>query len=118
MTRLCIAVILAVLTTIPIRADGLDGTRLYQICEHHNDDAPESIVCSYYIKGLIEGMLFGSITARETVGYCPPKEGLSTEQGRLIIEKYMRDNPRLLNEQASVIAGAAMLLAFPCKKPN
>jgi hypothetical protein len=47
---------------------------------------------------------------------CPPNGGVSVDQGRLIIEKYMRNNPETLHEQAGVVAGLALVQAFPCKE--
>ena len=118
MTRLLISAVFAVLIAPAARAEGLDGTKLYEICGHHDFSSSENTVCAYYVKGFIEGMLFGDFSAKVTVGYCPPEEGISVEQGRLIIEKYMRDNPAILHRHAGVIAGEALLTAFPCKKSN
>jgi hypothetical protein len=44
------------------------------------------------------------------------KDGLSVDQGRLIIEKYLKEHPESLHEEAGLVAGPALLDAFPCKK--
>jgi Rap1a immunity proteins len=114
-------IVAAVLILISSSAEGTEefsAKRLYGICQHHDPDSTEHIVCVSYVRGLIEGMLFGSVTAGTTVGYCPPENGISLEEGRRVIEKYMHDNPRHLHEKASVIAGTALLSAFPCKTAN
>jgi Rap1a immunity proteins len=112
------SILIALLTLISSSAEAIEdfsAKHLQTICQHDNPDSVEHIVCVSYLRGLIEGMLFGSVSAVATVGYCPPKNGISPEEGRLIIEKYMRKNPAYLHEKASVVAGAALLSAFPCK---
>ncbi|HTV38199.1 MAG TPA: Rap1a/Tai family immunity protein [Xanthobacteraceae bacterium] len=106
------------LATAPLKAEGLDGAKLYEICEHNDPSSTENIVCAYYIKGFIEGMLFGDFSAKVTVGYCPPEDGISPETGRLIFRKFIQDNPKASTDKAGVAVGAALLSAFPCKKPN
>lgn len=112
------SVVIAVLTLILSSAEATEdfsAKHLQIICERHDPDSTEHMVCVSYLRGLLEGMFFGSVSAVATVGYCPPKNGIAPEEGRLIIEKYMRDHPRYLDEKASVIAGTALLSAFPCK---
>lgn len=117
MIRYGLAVVVG-LASMPVGAEEFDAARLYGVCEHHDPSSSENAVCLWYVRGLIEGMLFGSLSSKVSAGYCPPSDGVSVEQGRLILDKFMRDNPAMLHQKAGVIAGAALLAAFPCKKSN
>jgi hypothetical protein len=119
MLRCCAVIaLLTLLFSSAEAAEDFSAKHLEGICQRHDPDSMEHIICVSYVRGLIEGMLFGSVSASATVGYCPPENGISPEEGRRIIEKYMHDNPKHLHEKASVIAGTALLSAFPCKTSN
>jgi hypothetical protein len=93
-------------------ADDFSGTRLYEFCNHH-DGHTEETTCAAFVHGLLDGLMLGSMGR-----YCPPKEGVSVAQGRLIIEKFMRDHPEALHKQAGIMAGVALATAFPCPNPK
>jgi len=44
-----------------------------------------------------------------------PNEGVSHQQARLIIEKYLREHPEKLHKEAGFIAVEALVAAFLCK---
>jgi hypothetical protein len=98
-------------------AAGLTGNELQEFCS-----APESssknFACTTYVSGFVAGIETGEGTKRkDTRMWCFP-DGATIGQARLIIEKYMRDNPQSLHQGAPVIAGKALLSAFPCKNSN
>jgi len=117
--RWCSTIIVAIfLGTSSAKALDFDGSALYQICSDHNPNSAANVACNYYVRGIIEGMLMGTLTERNAKGtYCPP-DGLSQIQGRLIVEKYMRDNPLALSQQPAGIILDALLASFPCKRSN
>jgi Rap1a immunity proteins len=47
--------------------------------------------------------------------WCFPRDA-TVRQARLVVEKYLRDNPAILHRPAGLIAGIALMLAFPCEK--
>jgi hypothetical protein len=60
-------------------------------------------------------MLLGTLTQRSgAIKYCPPKDGLSVVQARLIVEKYMGEHPEDLHLEAGLSAAQALWDAFPC----
>lgn len=93
-------------------ADDLSGVQLSEYCTNHDGNTKETL-CVAYVHGLLDGLMMGSFGR-----YCPPKDGVAVPQGRLIIEKFMRDHPEMLHKQAGVVAGVALATAFPCPKPK
>jgi hypothetical protein len=73
----------------------------------------KSIACDGYIHGILDGLVLGSFGT-----YCAPSGGVSVTQGRLIVEKFMRNHPETLHEQAGNVAALAMMTVFPCKGKN
>jgi hypothetical protein len=90
-------------------ADDFSGVMLYRYCDHH-EHGVEQITCAAFIHGLLDGLALGS-----SGNYCFPSGGVSVTQGRLIIEKFMRDRPETLHEQAGFVASRALMSAFPCQ---
>jgi hypothetical protein len=71
-----------------------------------------------YIHGLVDGITMGVASGKFPRAYCPPESGISTEQARLIVEKFFRNNPEQLHVDAGLVAGLAIIQAFPCAKSN
>jgi hypothetical protein len=102
----------------PLKAEeGITGTYLYNACTK-NDRSAQAFACITWITGFSQGLMAAQTLAdiqhvsRVT---CFPDE-FSGAQARLIIEKFMRDHPEDLHNNAATIAGFALALAFPCKK--
>jgi hypothetical protein len=96
-------------------AEDLSGIFLYKEC-HSDHNVAEAVGCVAYIHGFLDGMVTGRVGAEKMSGtFCPPKDGISVDQGRLIIEKYMKDHPGELNQQAGIVVAGAMYDAFPCQ---
>lgn len=92
------------------------GTQLYELCSNKNPNSNENLGCAAYVHGFSDGFLLGTAFAPNT--YCPPKHGYSIVQIRLIVEKYLRDHPEELNQEALDLVGDALMDAFRCKKSN
>ena len=105
-------VIVAVLTA-PVSAGALSGVELYQSCQDKKRGVG-NIVCTAYIHGLVDGMTMGVASEKFPGKYCPPDSGISAPQARLIIEKFLRDHPERLHVEAGLVAGLAIIEAFPC----
>lgn len=97
-------------------ANEFKAVKLYEFCTRKSD-SPESIGCSAYITGFTEGLFIGKSLPGSGHSYCPPK-GMTTAQARLVIEKFLRERPQMLNEAASSMAMAALVLAFPCNSKS
>jgi hypothetical protein len=111
-----VAVVIALVCS---EANAFTGTELYRSCQR----GPADLSCVAYVRGFVDGMVIGKVVGL-TVGltklpmFCPPNDGILLEQGRLIVEKFLRDHPERLHEQASFLAANALLDAFPCQNSN
>ena len=100
----------------------VSGTSLYQQCTA----APETEanhLCEVWVIGFTTGLTDtqAMIAAKHGAPVtCIPlgEGGASPDQVRLIIEKFMRNYPQLLNYPADIVALKAINLAFPCSKSN
>jgi len=73
------------------------------------------ISCPAYIRGFLDGMLIGRYLGKEApTKYCPPKEGVALEQGRLVIERYFKSHPDKLQSDAGFLAATALIETYPC----
>jgi hypothetical protein len=107
---------IAILLASP-SAFGFSGTDLYKHCQKRNG-GPEEIACAAFVHGFLDGMFLGYSLGRDKdagFGYCPPEKGVSVDQGRLVVEKYLREHPEKLHEQAGLLVGWALVGAFRCK---
>jgi hypothetical protein len=97
-------------------ADGFTGQSLYTLC--NLKDKVSETGCETWIAGFFAGYHFARmLTAdqRKEATTCPP-EGISGEQARLIIEKFMRNNPQVLHFSADAVAASAIDQAFSCDR--
>jgi hypothetical protein len=116
--RTTIALLFLCLPGLAIYADAAEamtGTELYTVCSQRGKDTSSSL-CGAYIHGFLDGMTMGYVAHDSVEKYCPPEDGIAITQGRLIIEKYLRDHPDKLNQDASLLAAFAMMDAFPCSR--
>lgn len=79
-------------------------------------------ICLMWISGFVQGMYWSQELSdfknlpRATCLPVSNNMGVTGEQARLIVEKYMRDHPEDLHRSARSVAGTALVLAFPCNK--
>jgi hypothetical protein len=96
-------------------ATALSGTDLYRSCMAKNKSLGD-LLCIAYVHGFLDGIVSGhGIGKNAPTLYCPPEEGVSVDQGRLIVEKYLREHPEQLHEQAGIQVTSAMIEAFRCR---
>ena len=109
-----LVVLLGFILAFPHLSWALTGAELYKFCSGRSADG--TIACTAYVQGFIDGFLFGKGSEKMGVKWCPPPTGISGTQGRLMVEKYLRDQPRKLNLEAGLLVGDALLDAFPCSQ--
>jgi hypothetical protein len=89
----------------------LTGLELHQSCQEK-----KSVPCVAYMRGFIDGFTTGNVIGSQTkIRMCLPKDGISAEQVRLIVEKHLREHPQDLHQEAGLLAMAAMMDAFACR---
>jgi hypothetical protein len=108
MAVVCVALLIAT------PAHSLTGAELYEGCSQRQEQM-KSMLCDAYISGFIDGVVNGHFAEAYGNKLCNVEEGIEVTQGRLIIEKYMQDNPQYLHMQARFVAGRALQSAFGCK---
>jgi len=90
---------------------------LYRNCQ--SQESALKLACITYIRGLLDGLQAGNAIAKRPGIFCPPiQKGIPTDQGQLIIEKYLREHPEELQDGAGPVAMEAIMLAFCTKKSN
>jgi hypothetical protein len=95
------------------QANAFTGTDLYNLCSEKRIEG----YCLSYVRGFMDGMTLGRAAGQRGPGiYCPPNEGMSVDQTRLIVEKYLRDHPEKLHQDAALLAAEAIIRAFPCTR--
>jgi hypothetical protein len=113
MKYLLVCLMGAVLMVLPSEAGALTGAELLRFCRQEKTTRG-NLACLTYTRGFIDGFVSATIAANKNARACIPSDGISAEQGRLIIESYLRDNPETLQMEAGNLAMAAMIAAFRC----
>lgn len=104
----------------------MDGMRLLDACE--SSDTQLRVSCAFYIAGVVDftnNSLLVSYSEEKKVGLFSYKEvfkrkrycigtSYSTKQMRLIILKFLQENPKILNVNASGLVDLALRENFPC----
>ena len=89
------------------------GADLQSACTDNQD------LCDFWLTGFMSGMFGPQTTAQQgnvTPVSCLPEEGITPYQARVIVEKYMHDQPDNLHLSAQAIVFAAFGEAYPCNK--
>jgi hypothetical protein len=94
-------------------ANAFTGAEFYRACAGKGR-VTSDVSCKAYTRGFVDGMTMGAATGKTAAKFCPPKGGISDEQSRLDIERYLKDHPEDLHDEAGLMAGVALLQAFPC----
>jgi hypothetical protein len=91
------------------------GIKLYQVCANH-DGGPADGMCLAYVRGLVYGIQYAQRVRKTSDSACLPTK-LSPLEARLVLEKFMRDNPRGLSEtDGDIVASHALAEAYPCPR--
>jgi Rap1a immunity proteins len=85
----------------------ISGNKLYKDC-NAPPESPKNGICIGYVEGITD-----ALNMNGTV--CTPAD-VTVRQAERVIVKYIReDNPEYRHFAASLLAGAALGQAFPCK---
>jgi hypothetical protein len=94
-------------------AEGPTGNTLYQLCANKTESA--EMACEMWITGFTAGATKNAPTKIHSV--CLPSRS-TPAQARLVIEKFMREHPEVLQLPDAAVAYAALGQAFPCSAKN
>jgi hypothetical protein len=95
-------------------AYALTGAQLYDLCTAPEKRGWEDLSCETYVRGFVDGFIIAAVSADMGHKICIPNGGIPVTQGRLILEKALRDSPELLQEDGGYLFGYAMTKAFGC----
>jgi hypothetical protein len=85
---------------------------LNKMCQEKNNTSQYAI-CMAYLRGLLDGMQQAKLVDTTKDTFCPPAVP-DFDQLRLIIEKWVHDNPTETKVTVGFAAPMALFLAFPC----
>jgi len=87
---------------------------LNKMCQENANTRPYT-ACVAYLRGLFDGMQQARIVEDLKSTFCPPPTA-ETDQLRLIIEGWVRDNPKNLSVSVGWAVPLALSLAFSCPR--
>lgn len=103
-------------------AKGGDGNELLAQCQSYiklidgetNYNTIEAGACGGFVQGVSSTIDFYSEALKKNEKYCSP-DGVTWSQLVRVVVKYLRDNPKTLNDNKTVLAWRALRDAYPCK---
>jgi hypothetical protein len=102
----------AVLTlNMPLHAE-FRGIELLWRCSSEEPDL--QLACVGYLSGFMDGVEINATATKGRKSFCLPKEGISNDQARRILVKWLEARPKFLHESARVHVLLALKDAFPC----
>jgi hypothetical protein len=99
-----------------------DGNELLAHCQQYikvadserNYDVLEAGLCAGFIEGVNSTVYFYSDVLKKNEKYCMPDTVKNAQMVRIVV-KYLKDNPKLLNQSRTGLVWAALKDAYPCK---
>lgn len=126
MSKVLVIIILLVLIPCYIFAQQVTGMELLRGCtsiikqtegkELSPDESLDSLFWLGYLAGFNDSTTINYAITKDSPVYCTPKDGVQTEQLSLIVHKYLKNHPEVLNESARSCVLAALMEAFPCNR--
>ena len=103
-------------------AETLRGDQLLIMLTDDSSSGMQANVNRYramgYIQGLLDAYTVFSTRDPSLNVFCMPEQGVSTAQARILIVKWLRENPKRLHEQARLLVFHALSAAFPCRNAS
>ena len=99
----------ALMAATPAYSDDITGSELYRRCETPRGSS-EYTWCTGYAMGFL--------SRYREVCKLEKEPAMEAPQARSIVEKYLRDHPGQLNENAGVIVGRAFHEVLGCPKKD
>lgn len=88
-------------------------------CTADKKSSPDALLfCLHYLVGFVDGALVAQPEQPASKILCYPDEGVSTEQVRRIVVKWLESHPQNLHTSARIQVMLALHDAFPCKEPS
>jgi hypothetical protein len=115
--RLILVILIAVGLPSAAYSGVFTGMELRQLCVGTKSDQD---LCGIWISGFHSGLGAAQSTAKDARVTCIPN-GTTGDQARLVIEKFMAEQPNVLHLGADAVSFIALTRAFPCpssKKSN
>ncbi|MFL1524111.1 Rap1a/Tai family immunity protein [Pseudomonas sp. O230] len=99
-----------------------DGNELLAQCQQYlkvadserNYDVLAVGICGGFIGGVNSTVFFYSDVLKKDVKYCMPDSVTNGQMVRIVV-KYLKDNPKRLNEGRTELVWNAFMDAYPCK---
>ena len=102
------------LFAIPMMADSTTGQRLLDMCTSPIESS-DLTYCLGYLDAAIEFITLGEAACAPSSDTNPHLQAVNLGQYRLIVIKWMQDNPETLHENAAYEVMRAVSKAFPCR---
>ncbi len=111
-----VVAVFALLLIVPAHSADSDdrAENLLRQCTS-SDTSSERLVCLSYLNGVLDGAVVMQVYVQKPK-LCLPDEGVSMEQYRRIVVKWLGDRPNVLHESKRIHAVKALIDAFPCKE--
>lgn len=94
-----------------LKANDVTGRTLLEMCL--SDEKTARTICQMWINGFHNGVFAAQAVTKSN--QVPCLKGTTGGQARVVIVKFMRDFPTLLEQPVHVVAFLALQRAFPCK---
>jgi hypothetical protein len=97
------------------QTSNLTGNWLYTVCAA--SDQQGQVICRMWISGFQAGIISSQNLAQVNKlkpASCIPHD-VTADQVKLIIEKFLRDNPQYMQLSAEMVASYALVIAFSCR---
>lgn len=91
----------------PVGADVLE-----RMCATSGDAM--ALACDGFLRGTMEGLLFAQLNDFGATDFCPPAEGLSTDDLRQTFLDYLEDDPDRHGQPAAQVLLEALDARYPC----
>jgi hypothetical protein len=116
MTRFVLLLtILLAASSAKAQTSNLTGNWLYSVCGASDNEG--RVICQMWISGFQAGIISSQKLAQANKlkpASCIPND-VTVDQTKLIIAKFLKDNPQYMQLSAETVASYALVIAFPCR---
>jgi Rap1a immunity proteins len=94
-------------------SDDSNGGYVYDTCV--STERMAQLACATYIRGLLEGLVVGSLAGVDEAGtFCLPESGLDPFEARKLLLDFMKRDPGSRFERTGILFLVALEDRFPC----
>jgi hypothetical protein len=123
-TGLMALALVGMLGTVSAAEASYDGNELLGQCQRYiklvdggaarSDAHYDAGACGGFVQGVASTSAFYDEFIPIKLKFCTPDTATNSQLVRIVI-KYLKDNPKTLNESRTVLVWRALLDAYPCK---